>query len=399
MSYPVGSISTASVQSPTCTQEQPSLKPENKKKETKYRCFTIDTEKSAFSSLEERLVFTAIKTMQEMASDHFRRMEDYPKKISLLNEGIFYQDGLCSAMLELIESEKTTHKTKTTLKKHFALMQKSGVFHHGAAPDSHFIIPTDKASPTGKSFLRYCLKDRTITPSSALDAILYPKSRVFLSCTEACQISYLKAFQETLGSKKFDYLFAVDSPTPFFVGAAGNSTDHLMYLLTYDRVPEPKEAIKQGEWVFFNGVDNLYPLKHMNGSGGGWNTLCLNPQQGDETYIGLGLKPDGVKHGEIVKTLLSEYNKTPIGFQGVTQEISERMIARIPKEEMAYAESLKTHTLTKEKFRKFGGGKMGSIRSFDTDYIQKLIDASPEEGRLLLADWKKAFTSHVFNPV
>ncbi len=350
--------------------------------------------------LKQRIGKIVVECMQAIAADHLRRMEGCFKQISLLNEGIFYQDGLCEVMIRLMQSRGVSQKAKQSLLAHFTKMQTDGNFYHGDAT-SHFTISADKNSPTGKATLKYCLKGPTVSPSEALEAIIQPKKRVFLSCGEVCLLSYMYALLNIFGKERFDFWFGFNSPTPLYIGAGGNSLDNPLYLFVIDRKPCAEKPLQQGEWVFFQGAKfpcpstpsasiNIYGMKHWLGSGGNWNTI-FNPKEGEETYLGLGLKPTGVTATEIQKLLLTAYNNQPSSLQGLTDKVRTRLKSTKHGTVVKFAKFLKNHTLTPEKFRELDGGKAVFIRSLNISRIQALISATPEEGLILLARWKEQF--------
>jgi hypothetical protein len=397
MSITLGSVEKNSSTLPT-TMEEP-IKPKETK-DTKLRESVLDSILSDSTlTLEERLGAIVVNSMEVIAEDHWKRMEGYSKEFSLLNTGIFYQDGFCEALQKVMQSTKSD-KTKKVVADLFGKLEKNGAFYHGAAPTSHFTIPSDPTFFSGKVPLKYVLRDKSITPSAALRAILHPKSRVFLSCAEPCQLAFMEALLEILGEKKFNYLFAFDSSTPFFVGATPSSYEHFMYLLIEDRAPTG--PIQQGEWLFFQGAQvphssgrlaNLYSFKHLNGCGGNWNAISKDKSSKKiemGTYLGLGLNPKGASHTEIEETLVNEYNKPPIGFQGLSKEVAAKQKADFDPQTLAQAETLKTHKMTMTQFRYAKGGKALIVRKLNVHRIKQLIDASPEEGRLLLQAWKEA---------
>ncbi len=290
--------------------------PTKKEKERKIRELIPDTPHEG-GTLEERVLTTATECLQEIAKDNEMRTKHYQKKFSLLNGGIFYGNAYLQHMLDL-KGKKLADKAQKVIEKRLNALIEQGSFYHGLAPSRYFTLENNPSSPTGKAMMRYFLKDKSVSPSMALEAVLSGKELLFGDCSSTCEISYYEGLRKVLGAK-FDYLFAQDGPAPFMLGPTSKS-DPILYLV--EDIPFSKERLAKGDWVLIKGPA-FYRDKHLNGEGQNWCVLCSDPQK--EEYVGLGLNSQGVTFEGIEKEFLKEYNADPVGIKGMSEKAGGKL--------------------------------------------------------------------------
>jgi hypothetical protein len=310
------------------------------------------------------------------------RTEGYGESISLLNRGIFYGNSYLEHLLDL-NGKKLSDDAQDAIKTRLAAFIEQGSFFHGLAPKKYFKLQDNSASATGKTIMQYFLKNKGVSPSTALEAILSKKELMFGDCGSMCQIPYYEGLRKVLGNDKFDFLFAQDGPTPFMIGLA-QGLDPLMYLV--QDIHYSKKKLANGDWVYIKGPD-FYGDKHFNGEGRSWNVLCLNHKK--ETFIGLGLKPEGASFKDIELGFLKEYNDDPVGIKGMSAEAAEKLLSTYSSSYLQRAKALEGHQITLSELREKGKVDYVLIRKLDMSRVTQLVDATPEKGRELLVIWKK----------
>lgn len=350
-------------------------------------------------SLNERLGEFAVATLQKISRENRERMEGYSEKPTLLNKGVFYANEYFGA-LEALSKQPLAEATSQAVKRRLESLTQSGAFFHGTAPSSHFRPEESAHSATGKKIATYLLKDKSIKPSEALDTILNGSGLIFLSCAEACQVAYYAALRNELGDEKFDILFGFDSPTPFSVGMGVENILNPMYLFIEDDLKPKSKPIAKGDWGFFVGPD-IYTAKHLNGEGGNWNVLFNKSIDGTRSSIGLGLNPEGESDAEIELDFLREFNAKPMGRNGLTAKVWEKIQASYPKGQIEQAERIQDLQIELRHLRAHNGGKIVLVRRWNKERVQQLIDASPAEGLKLLEGWMQAHQkiAHTFGNI
>lgn len=323
-------------------------------------------------TLKDKLVDKALETIQLIVKDTENRLTNYQKDSSLLKEGVFYANDYFLAL----------KKINNLFLLNF--MRDQGHFFHGIAPKNYFNIEKDENSLTGHSVQDYVLcKDQS--PSEALTALR--KGLTFLACGEACLISYYEAIRTVLEKEKFDAIFAADSPTPFRI--RDNDANPIKQLIQPKYTDSPA-AIKKGQIVFVKGVPT-YSFKHLNGEGMNFHALCLSDTPAKQTFLGLGLNPEGATFNDIAKVLMDEFNKTPIGTAILTDELATKFLKELcHPQSVKLSEVLKEYKVTFKEFTHVGGGTCFSyVGDFHEERISQLVQANIFEAKELMVKWKE----------
>lgn len=259
-------------------------------------------------------------------------------------------------------------------------MREKGHFYHGTVPKECFSTIPDESLPTGLQVCGYRLKPGK-SPTEALKSIR--KGVTFFGCGQACSLAYYEALKTLFGEEKFNALFS--QPSTLINISDRDKTSPLVPFFMNTPLKSFKE-VKKGQLVHILGI-NLYQFKHLNGEAGGFNVFC-SEEGTHNKFVGLGLNAKGETHKEITELLCREYNKNPIGMEIVTDEVAKRILGPTPTEEMQFTSSLKNHTLSVEEFiKRGGGGNPGFVCDFNMERVQKLAQASIDEGCKLLASW------------
>ncbi len=320
----------------------------------------------------------AVECMQDLAKDCAMREKITPDTLHLLNSGLYYGNEYLEILLDL-QKKALSEKSKKAVDAQLKTFTEHGFFFSGVAPEKYFKFVKDKRSPTGKATTQYLIKNKTISASDALDAVIIRKELTFLDCTSVCNLSYYAALKNVLGKDKFDFLLASDGVTPLLIGIDRPECP-LIYLLDFNQ----KDVVK-GVLVKFTGP-SFYKLKHINGEAQNFCTLVLDPH--NKKYIGFGLDPEGETFKDIEKDFLREYNADPVGMKGLTHEAAKKLEGNFDPLVLSQVNQKKNDHMTMRQFRKNGKVGMEVMRGLDMEKIQQLIHSPKEKGRMLMAQWK-----------
>lgn len=324
--------------------------------------------------VQEELITKAVEVIKEISADNVNRMENYPKDLSLLNSGIFYGN-------EYYKILKATNQIPR-----LNYFKNSGSFYHGYASTQHFFMVPDAKAPSKVIGSLQVLK-KEVEASSALKALREKLS--FLGCGECCQLAGLEAIKHIWGEKKFNVLFAADSPTPLKIKFDCMENAFLNLIVFEQDKNISLETIFKGDIVFFKNTP-LYSWKHVNGEAAGYVTICCDDTPGNKKFTTLGLKPEGMTYLEIKEQFLKELNDDPIGMEILSKEVTERLAAKITSESLEKIQSFANTKWTMEEFEKNQGGLIFSKLKFNIRRIAQIKNSSIEEARKLFSKWMLA---------
>lgn len=347
-------------------------------------------------SMEQQFFNSALNCLQKIAQDNLYRLKECASTPSVLNSGIFYPNEYYYALLKTKKqkvAEKADPAVVQAIQKRIDTMIQDGTFFHGAAPKSHFKMQESQIFATGFVPVCFTLKDKSIIPSEALSVTLGEemqtvKSLKLMDCMAACHLAYTKGLIDVLGKEKFNGLFSYDAPLPFVIG---KGIEGVSYFNVLEK--QVKGPAKKGDLVIFSGHPD-YQIKHINGEATTFNTLCKDDKKGNETYLGLGLNPEGASRNAIMDVFLEEYNVEPIDFRAVTEVVREKVLKTTSKKIIEKSESLKNHTITRRDLKKVMGQQPVAIYRINMDRIKQLCAVEVEQGKQLMQKWKWEFLGH-----
>lgn len=350
---------------------------------------TSHLEEESKLSVEQILTRSTIECMQTIVRRNHQAMAEAVAKPSGLSKGLFYANEYMQALEQIVAATRddTTRENAHKLAKQtLAVYTKKGNFYHGLAPD-FFDMRKEPLSLTGTAIHEYRLNDKQ-TPSAAIDAMVEGTAKpMFIDCSMACQLATLKALKDLFKDDKFNRLFDFKGPAPLAFTHSQAMGPPLKQLFVFTLAKTHK--IRAGEWGDFHGVKS-YGDKHINGEAGAFNVICLNDQE-PKTYLGLGLDPEGVTHDQLVDTFVEEYNKPPIDYDLLSEDLQQKLFQQPHViERRKTAASFRKRTITKkDAVKKELCGAANEVMYFNIKRIEMLYAASAEEGRKLLAQWVK----------
>ncbi len=327
---------------------------------------------SVFESKEQMyqvFVCQSISAIKEICKDHFYRMANCKKDLTLLDNGVFYGNDY---YLKLKEQGQT---------KRLEFLKNKDAFYHGYLPGKMFKQVVNSNSISGYEFNHYVIQPGK-APSKALDVLFGRENLVLTGCGEVCESAYNRALLYVLGEEKFNYIFSADGDTPLSTGA--NFKTSLQPLFKKSTVSDMQE----GDQIYFSNVP-FYGQRHINGEAKGFNTFYIGGEV--PKFLGFGLNPEGAAQKEIRETLRKEYNRKPIGMEIVTNQIAQKIWASCDKGYMQTLKQLEAHLMDSEEFSQYEGGKMvdGIVR-IDSDKVWSLYQADLPEARRLMKVWMNA---------
>lgn len=317
--------------------------------------------------LRERFNNKVVAVAKEIVADSEKRMQNYRKNIKELNGGCFYPT----------EYFKILKQTNQTARLEFLV--KKGSFFHGRAPTKYFTKEQNPNSSSGFTQNFFVLK-KGVTPSAGLKAIRDGLS--LIGCGEICQIAYYEALKSELGEEKFDLLFAADSKTPLSIGFSSNKNPLLPLFLLKD---EP-QRFRKGEMVRFENT-SYYRIKHINGESPGFNAICCDETQGQETFTTMGLNSQGSTAPQVKQKLFEEFNEKPIGPEIMTQEVAARLFAKYTSEYLETTAVLENTQMTLQEFLEVGGGNIPLSLELNTERITQIASEPIESVAKLFNSW------------
>ena len=204
-------------------------------------------------------------------------------------------------------------------------------------------------------------------------------------CGEAIQIAEYAALLDVLGEEKFNAIFSAEGQTPLKIGKNDMMGFHIAPIEHFLKFNGPAKTIKKGQLVFFSNIQN-YGIKHINGEAAAFNTLCIEDAP-NAKFLGLGLSKDGVTETEVNDTLLSEYNRAPIGYDLFPKNVAQRIKASARGIEKQ-TEALKNDRIGRKKFLK--KLKQPMSFSFRIDRVNDVMKATNKKAIELLGEWSKS---------
>lgn len=322
-------------------------------------CTSINSVSDNITSLRDRLSSVAINTLSEIIIDRAKRIEGYKKEKNLLNGGIWYDNEY----FKILKEEKYMDRLN--------FFRKKGSFFHGYISKDHFKMIEDPTEPTGLLSHYYKIKE-TCKPSESLKALRNGIS--FLGCGEACEVGYVEAFKEVLGTDKFDSCFSANSPTPLTINFNFKYKTPFRANLIKETT---NEKLKKGEIVYISN-SKLYHIKHINGDGAGFFCICSDDTFKNEKFISLGL-PLNATTDNINETLIQEFNKDPIDEDIIEKEIAQKIFSTYTQNVLSLSQQLQHRQITKKDFFSQGGGRIIGKFDFNIKKISRLINGSEEK--------------------
>lgn len=304
-------------------------------------------------TLETRLQDEVIAAAKAIAQKHEENAKAYKEEGKIPNQGIHYPFPYMRILKEKNQIERINFLVKRTAVLKGYLKNFKIAFRQGT--------------------MGFKLK-KNVQPSQALDGAIQGPS--LLGCAEVCWLSQWQGLRKVLGDEKFDALFASNSPTPLFIGSQV-SQNPLTRIMQKEEFPK-LEKIRPGDMVNFSNVPS-YSQHHPFGDETTYNVIALRPPK---TFTTLGLPAEGASLEEIEEELLHSFNKEAIPMnpdllpKGLTKMgiLAEPASSKPP--------------LTKRRFKKMHGGRLGLIFRLDPEKVQYLVDASASLGRQALDRWK-----------
>lgn len=323
---------------------------------------TFDT-----NSIVKQLVKTSTAAIARISFNLWYRMTHYKENKMLLTQGIFYGNQYFEALNNLGKPTDIARKQS---------MIQAGFFYHGKTVTDFFEPIRAAHCPGGILATQFKLKSG-VKPSAAIKALHSGLS--FLGCGEACQISYLEAILELIGSKKFDVLFASESLQPLIIGFPSRIASDMFSCFIQQL--SPSASIEEGDIIYISNVTN-YCTKHINGESAGY--FCIYTRDG---FKGLGLNPEGMTQQQIATQLRKEYNDRPIGGAAITPQLNEEILKAYSAQDLQRSFALNNHTLTEDQFSKAQGGKIVAIFRFNFKRINQLFESSMSDLENLIFSW------------
>lgn len=299
-----------------------------------------------------------VKWMKIIAENNKEAMENYKNNLNYLQKNIWYAED------HLLACDALSPSMAKFIRKHQYHIK-------GRFDPQYFQIKKDE-----KHNLLHYIAKKTVLASDALMAAI--KGLTIIDCGIACRIAQYGALLDRLEEDKFNRVF----------GSAVGQSMNLNWMLDDDNQPmmyfvqftfsaikcgpgKPNERfIKKGQTAFIQGVEN-YRDKYPAGIGANMNLICNNDTPGKQTFVGLGLNPEGESEAEICEWLLKDYNqiKNPF-FRSPVKDHWE------PSEVSAIEE------LIREQFppiTQVKGFNPGSIEDFKAEIVYDLIEMPLEE--------------------
>jgi hypothetical protein len=211
-----------------------------------------------------------------------------------------------------------------------------------------------------------------------------------LDSASSVSLAYYSALRVALwspedGDRKFDALFGADTRTPLVISDLrwpGNP----LHLLVESR----QGPLVPGRVVVFQGHPD-YRARHPHGHAGTLTALCGQArEQGQETFVALGLEPDGTAR-EVAEHLHREHGAIPLGdllemaanLRGLdTGKAWDYLIEERPKRRLPLAETRLSASSDSP-----AAAPILHVLGFNLPRIQKLKDASPGQARGLMDAW------------
>lgn len=326
---------------------------------------------------------------KEIAADTYERKRLYEsnstsvKSEELLGKGIWYSFDYYTALKKFKHEERLKWLVST------------GVSFHGYMNKDFFNPVKNVSLPTGRSICTFIIKEK-VAPTDALNSI--NKSINILDCDSGLGIAIYKTLKDVLGEKKFDHLFASDSPFPFQIG--GGTQNPTRRLFEEIKIVN-NESIRAGDLCYFSNTSEFIS-KHPSGRPAcGFNVFCCDDVT--KKYLGLGLNPEGVSENGIEKCLWNEYNGDPVeeGFLDpkIWAHLFSKSLLCNEKKSRELVNSLKDKKITWDKFQQESswlsskGFSMKNkllliISRPNLKRIELLVKATLDDIRTVFADFK-----------
>lgn len=328
--------------------------------------FPSETGKLSESEARTQLTSKAVEVMRSIVAANQENMANYKSNPKVLDAGIYYPNDYYKALKSLNQQKRID------------FLIQNGSFWHGFASTSHFkMIPAPKGReyPTGFIGCCFVLKEGVLA-SDALASLR--QKTTLIGCAEVCQIAYYEAIKHLFGDDKFNSLFAANSSTPFMIGqSVKNPIAHLI------RAIPAGSKIEFGQSVQFKNAP-IYRLKHLNGGGFSFCTLCVDSTPGNEKFTTLGLDAMGLTHNQVNGKLAVLFNDSPVGLKTVTDEVA----SFVCNEEILFmSKELEDKKFTEAQLKENKLGEIGTRAEIGADRIVKLANTSTEIARILLDGW------------
>lgn len=318
------------------------------------------------TSIQEKLISSAIDSMQGIAKDSFNRVKQYEENPKLLESGVWYT---CDYMAAL---------QKTAQLKKFEELQEEGHFYLGKAPSDYFVHDIGIGNPAF-GFYQFSVRPQ----KKASDAIKAMKEGLsFLECGTVTHLVQYDAILKTIGQEKFDRIFAANSAT-LLTFTLTKLTDHPLQILTKEKILSSKETVKKGQFCYLKGYDN-YLSKHFLGGGLGYNALCIDDTSTKEKYASLGLPAEGYTMEQMKTVFVDQYNLDP----NWEDTLGEAVVSAIPEESLATPRKLKDHKITIKDLEQNGGTVSNIVTEFNFDRITTLAECCLEDVEEWMQIWK-----------
>ncbi|CAF22918.1 hypothetical protein [Candidatus Protochlamydia amoebophila] len=281
------------------------------------RLISLTLEPSHNTQLHKNIHSIVISTVQKIAQDYEARLQGYKKNVSCLDGGIWMPNAYFKA---LKEKNQITRLRKMVSKNYF---------YHFYSKDFEAIPSADAIHKTGFVKCQIRIK-KGVSPSEALKSA--QRGPTLVDCATVCQLGQYQALLEVLGEEKFNYLFGHETGSPLVLCSYAIDNPLMPFLTKYiiknsEKCPINEVKLEKGWRVVFNNVSK-YNIKHgMRGDAVSFDVICLDPTPGQEKFIGLGLKSEGITEKELEQVLIEEYNTKPIDLEAVSDELANKLFS------------------------------------------------------------------------
>jgi uncharacterized protein (UPF0305 family) len=308
--------------------------------------------------LRNALGDSVVKWMKIIAESNKEAMDNYKKDKTLIQKNIWYAEDHLKACESL--SPKMT-----------AYIRKNKFQVTGRLNPNYFDITKDEK----QNHMHYIAKKTVLASDALMEAI---KGLTIIDCGIACRIAQYGALLDVLEIDKFNRLFGSAVGQSMNLNSTdGSDLQPMMYFVevTFSAFKLGvgkigNRPIKKGQTGAIEGADN-YTDKFPFGIGGNMNVTCYDDTPGKQTFLGLGLNPEGESESEICEWLLKDYNqiKNPFFRSAVKDHWEPSEVKAIEKE-------------VSKKFppaKQVKGFNSESVEDFKAEIIYDLIEMPLEE--------------------
>lgn len=273
------------------------------------------TQELRLAELRDRLGHIVAATVQKISRVFAENVDNAKENLTALDGGIWYASNYYRCL-------KAFAKRNPVAQQKLNDLRERDYFYHPIPPQCFKLVPST-TSPSG--FEIYLIEIlEAASPSEALDALVNDCVLGLLDCASVCEIGLYRALQEVLGQDKFDKLFHAKNGAPLRIGRATDLANPIFHFLkrnTHVGKNKGFREIKVGEWIGFKGVDEYHRKHHLMGEAGAFNVICLNDKPGEQTFVGLGLDPNGVNEDGVEEALIQARNEPPLSSEALSERV------------------------------------------------------------------------------